>query len=82
VHLAAQGWPLVGDPTYGEPRWKAVDDPALASSLEGFPRQALHAWRIAFAHPVTRERVCLESPVPEDLRTLLAASGLADGIAR
>ena len=53
VHLAARGWPLVGDPTYGEPRWRQVTDPALASVLREFPRQALHAWRLTTRHPVT-----------------------------
>ncbi len=37
VHLAARGWPLVGDPMYGEPRWSDVDDPELAATLRRFP---------------------------------------------
>src|SRR5262249_24096939 len=53
AHLAARGWPIVGDPLYGEPRWEAVVDPALAAVLRAFPRQALHAWRLAFVHPMT-----------------------------
>lgn len=81
VHLAARGWPLVGDPTYGEPRWSEIRDPALAETLKGFPRQALHAWRIAVAHPVTRERLMLEAPIPQDLRELLSATGLLPSIA-
>ena len=32
VHLAARGWPIVGDPVYGEPRWSHVRDPALCRS--------------------------------------------------
>jgi 23S rRNA pseudouridine1911/1915/1917 synthase len=71
VHLAARGWPLVGDPKYGESRWKDVADPALAAALRGFPRQALHAWRIALAHPVTRDRLVVEAPIPSDLNVLL-----------
>ena len=35
VHLAARGWPLVGDPTYGEPRASAILDPALAAVVHG-----------------------------------------------
>ena len=53
VHLAARGWPIVGDPVYGEPRWGAVADPTVSAALAGFPRQALHASRVAFQHPVT-----------------------------
>jgi 23S rRNA pseudouridine1911/1915/1917 synthase len=66
AHLAARGWPLVGDPTYGR---KGAGPP--------FPRQALHAWRVAFTHPVTGERLEIVAPVPEDLRALLARLGLA-----
>ena len=44
--------------------------------LRSFPRQALHAWRVAFSHPVTRDRVRLEAPVPDDVERLLTASGL------
>jgi 23S rRNA pseudouridine1911/1915/1917 synthase len=76
VHLAARGWPLVGDPTYGEPRWSQMTDPALAAALRAFPRQALHAWRVAVAHPVTRARLTLEAPVPKDIERLLTVSGL------
>jgi 23S rRNA pseudouridine1911/1915/1917 synthase len=70
VHLAARGWPIVGDTTYataranGKPGWP-------------FPRQALHAWRVAFTHPVTGKRVALEAPVPLDMKTLVAEAGLS-----
>ena len=75
VHLAARGWPLVGDPVYGKPLWSKIADPALAAALRAFPRQALHAWRVAFTHPVTRERLFLEAPAPRDLKGLLTAVG-------
>jgi 23S rRNA pseudouridine1911/1915/1917 synthase len=77
VHLAARGWPVVGDPTYGEPRWSQITDAALGAALRAFPRQALHAWRVALWHPITRERLLLEARVPDDIEGLLAASGLA-----
>ena len=76
VHLAARGWPLVGDPTYGQPHWSRVTDSSLSAALRDFPRQALHAWRVAFAHPVTATRLIVEAPVPADLQELLAVSGL------
>jgi 23S rRNA pseudouridine1911/1915/1917 synthase len=76
VHLAARGWPVVGDPVYGEPRWSEVGDPVLAAALSAFPRQALHAWRLAVTHPVTRARLVLEAPVPHDVQTLLTVAGL------
>ena len=77
VHLAARGWPLVGDPAYGEPRWSEVEDPLLAATLRAFPRQALHAWRVAFTHPITRARVSIDAPVPGDIQGLLDAAGLS-----
>ncbi len=77
VHLAARGWPLVGDPAYGEPRWSHVVDATLAAALHAFGRQALHAWRVAVTHPVTRERLLVEAPVPRDLDGLLTVSGLS-----
>jgi 23S rRNA pseudouridine1911/1915/1917 synthase len=76
AHLAARGWPLVGDRVYGEPRWSKVSDPVLATAVRTFPRQALHAWRLALTHPVTRARLCLEAPLPCDLEQLLTATGL------
>jgi 23S rRNA pseudouridine1911/1915/1917 synthase len=76
VHLAARGWPIVGDPMYGEPRWNHVVDAELAQALRAFPRQALHARRVAFAHPTTREWLVIDAPVPRDLADLLTATGL------
>ena len=75
VHLAARGWPIVGDPVYGEPRWGAVADPTVSVALAAFPRQALHASRVAFQHPVTGERIDVESPPPDDMRGILDALG-------
>jgi 23S rRNA pseudouridine1911/1915/1917 synthase len=64
VHLAARGWPLVGDPDYGRPGGPP------------FPRQALHAWRVAFTHPVTGERLEIVAPIPDDLRALMSELGM------
>ncbi len=55
VHLASRGLPLVGDRLYG-------GRPAL-----GIERQALHAAELAFAHPVSRQRLALVSVLPADL---------------
>jgi 23S rRNA pseudouridine1911/1915/1917 synthase len=76
VHLQAAGWPLVGDPVYGEPRWKGIPDPALAATCREFPRQALHAHRLAFRHPLTGQPLEVTAPLPEDLRRLSAAAGM------
>ncbi len=76
VHLAARGWPIVGDAVYGTPLWSAVADEALAAALKTFPRQALHAWRLALTHPTTREGLVIEAPLPDDMKSLLRASSL------
>jgi len=76
VHLAASGWPIVGDRKYGEPRWHQAETAALRDALGGFTRQALHAWTLSFTHPFTGERLKVEAPVPDDMRGLIAACGL------
>jgi 23S rRNA pseudouridine1911/1915/1917 synthase len=76
VHLAARGWPIVGDPVYGEPRWSAVVDRPLAAALCAFPRQALHAWRVGLTHPITGRRIACEAPLPDDLEELLSVARL------
>jgi 23S rRNA pseudouridine1911/1915/1917 synthase len=45
--------------------------------LRAFPRQALHAWRLAFVHPVTGAHLAIEAPVPRDLDDLLTVTGLS-----
>ncbi len=69
VHMKAAGHPLVGDPTYGEARWKGLPGPARRP-LSTFPRPALHAWRLAFAHPTTGDPIEVTAPLPEDMRRL------------
>jgi 23S rRNA pseudouridine1911/1915/1917 synthase len=69
VHLKSLGHPLVGDPVYGEARWKGLPRPVQAP-LRDFPRPALHAWRLRFAHPGTGAPLAFEAPVPDDLREL------------
>jgi 23S rRNA pseudouridine1911/1915/1917 synthase len=63
VHLKHLGHPLVGDPLYGEARWKSLPKP-IQPVLRDFPRPALHAWRLGFEG---RE---FEAPVPSDLLEL------------
>src|SRR5688572_7008435 len=73
VHLAHIGHPLVGDPLYGGRRQlTARATPEQRAALAGFGRQALHAAKLMFSHPVTGKAIEVESPVPEDLESLLA----------
>ena len=64
VHLASIKHPLAGDAVYG--RNKCGD-----ARLDAFPRQALHAWRLALVHPVTGAEMAWESPLPADFAQLL-----------
>jgi 23S rRNA pseudouridine1911/1915/1917 synthase len=69
VHLKSRGWPIVGDPLYGEARWRAF--PAeRRPALRDFPRPALHAWRLTLPHPARGESLTFEAPLPADLREL------------
>jgi 23S rRNA pseudouridine1911/1915/1917 synthase len=74
VHLAHLGFPVVGDPVYGgRRRIPPACPPALAGLLRGFPRQALHAARLALVHPLSGREVAWESPLAPDIQQLLAA---------
>lgn len=72
VHLAHLRYPLVGDPVYGG-RLKLPPGAAepLKEILREFPRQALHARRLAFVHPGSGERVTFRSPLPDDMLMLI-----------
>lgn len=73
VHLAHIGHGLVGDPLYGaRARFVKGMAPRVRESLRSFPRQALHAIRLEFPHPVTRTPQSWTSPLPADLEALLA----------
>ncbi len=64
VHLASIKHPLAGDPVYGKS--KSGD-----ARLDAFPRQALHAWKLALRHPATAGEMAWESPLPADFAQLL-----------
>jgi len=54
VHLAASGWPIVGDALYGSPS-------------VGLDRHALHAWRVSLTHPFTGAPLLVTAPLPPEL---------------
>ena len=72
VHLAHIGHPLIGDPAYGTRSGRAVarHGPAGAE-VAAFPRQALHARLLGFAHPATGTALRCESPLPPDMARLI-----------
>ncbi len=72
VHLAHIKAPIVGDPVYGgRLRIPRGATPALAAALKNFKRQALHAARLEFDHPLTGERVGWSAALPRDMADLL-----------
>ena len=73
VHLAASGLPIVGDPVVRPPvATRACATRRSSAALASFPRQALHAERVAFRHPATQELVEIVAPLPADLAGLIA----------
>ena len=62
--MASLGHPLLGDTVYAGP------------VVAGLSRQALHAFRLSFAHPITGLRLAFESALPPDFSDLLAGWGL------
>lgn len=62
-HAALAGRPVAGDRRYG------------GESAAAWPRLALHARRLALRHPVTREPLVVESPLPDDLTPLWHLAG-------
>jgi 23S rRNA pseudouridine1911/1915/1917 synthase len=73
VHFADGGHPLVGDPMYGGRRRVERPDALRQRGVElGLARQALHAARLGFVHPVTGASLVFESPLPQDMAALLA----------
>ncbi|MGB4106489.1 MAG: RluA family pseudouridine synthase [Alphaproteobacteria bacterium] len=78
VHMESLKHPLIGDPIYG-PQDSALKaalkrggwSPEAAKVVLDFPRQALHAQFMSFIHPVSRERLDLEAPLPGDFVKIL-----------
>lgn len=71
VHSRHLGHPLVGDglygpnsDDYGRPDWPNIE---LERNIS---RQALHAHKLTFAHPITQEKLEFVSPLPIDMQTL------------
>ena len=71
VHMAHIGHPLVGDQLYGGRRQLTAGSVAQREALAAFRRQALHAAKLEFEHPVTGKSVSVEAPLPQDFATLL-----------
>lgn len=58
VHLKFIGYPLIGDYLYNP-------------DMEQIGRQALHAWKLAFVHPISKAPLAFEAPLPEDMKAVM-----------
>lgn len=65
VHMAANACPIAGDTKYGDLHVNR------ALAIRGLRRMFLHAWRLAFPHPVTGTFLQLEAPLPQELSMFL-----------
>ena len=75
VHCAYIGHPVIGDPVYG-PRLKDPHIlPDVRRAIEALEGQALHAYRLAFDHPRSGERLTFTAPPPPDTQAFLNALG-------
>ena len=72
VHLAWLKHPVVGDETYAAGRDNTIPDPQLRIRIRNLKRQFLHAEKLAFVHPATKEIVRFEAPLPVELSDFLA----------
>ena len=74
VHMASIGHPLLGDPVYGYGlRLLKGASEEFTAALRAFRRQALHAARLSFDHPITGEALDFSSPLPGDMVSLIEA---------
>ena len=58
IHMKYLGYPLIGDYLYNP-------------DMEQIQRQALHAWKLSFVHPITGEKMQFTAPLPEDMAAVL-----------
>ena len=76
VHLASQGHPIAGDDKYGDFEWnRQLQRPG---SSPGLKRMFLHAWRLQFNHPVTAERVALQTDLPPELKAYVDHASISE----
>jgi len=75
VHLSDLGHSVVGDPTYGrtflKQKVKSSFYKEKLETMKKFNRQALHAIRLSFDHPITNKHLNFESPLPFDMKKLI-----------
>jgi len=72
VHLAWRGFPLVGDPLYGgRVKLPPSAEKQVVNCLQGFGRQALHAYHLSLVHPESQQNLTWQQEMPEDMDNLV-----------
>jgi RluA family pseudouridine synthase len=79
VHLESEGIPLASDPMYSRRNALFASDIKgrkfrAKKNIEERPligRSILHAWKLSFQHPITKERINLEASIPKDIRAVV-----------
>jgi len=72
VHMSSIGHPVMGDTLYGAPGGLRVPGKGAGGETIRLNRNFLHAAELAFAHPRTGKMLELSSPLPEELKEILA----------
>ena len=71
VHFSEHGFPLLGDPLYRS-HWQPQRlEESIRELIHTLERPALHAWKLEFYHPCTKELLKLEAPIPDDMKLLM-----------
>lgn len=75
IHAAYFGYPMIGDDIYGsaKPDDENNDSPSTAHNLQPATRLCLHAWRLAFYHPLTGDWLEFTAPLPVDFVQIVDA---------
>ena len=71
VHLAFLNHPVVGDETYNEGRDNTIADIKIRQAIQSLDRFFLHAEKLSFTHPKTKEKMEFHAPLPKELTNLL-----------
>jgi len=73
LHMCHLGHSVVGDQLYGSNvrKYLKLLPDEVREYIENFPRQSLHAVKLEFTHPVTKEELKFKSSFPKDLETML-----------
>lgn len=74
VHMSHIGHSVVGDQVYGNNSRKIINHTSgeLKAALENLKRQALHSYKLEFAHPISKEDLKFEIPLPNDIEDIIS----------